>query len=566
MNTLTRFTVLAVFVLSTLPASAATVPLAKLPQAIRVGAFTVTVRSASWASPPNAQWSHDPEKALSVEYSVVRTSDGTAITGPDSRRYLQMRAYAPGHQTRWAFARIQDGTSAAFTGIDATEPLFKIDMLIQDPNATPQQLGEATNDGAIAGMPINPALTTAQPVSKRFFTLFGATCQVNSITIQKATPKTPAQTFLDCTVEPPEDDTDTEYSLNGALSLADNRGRAIGDKRGGAMRKGPNHWTLMFGGVPEADATSLTVKFALTETSPSHRDSATVAHGSFAIAASMVTKPKRVGTISSLASATSGTLTAYLDRYHRWNDTAGVARAWIFDAKDAGAVEWDLEKVLARFSPPPAGETGLGVQEQQYWLLNSTPANSRMAGYNIYVNAPKGAQSNKPLQLALTAVPVTRSEGDLPFSEIAIPGPTSATKPNAHPDGNDDSQLVLRRVAAVKPEAPNTAASGLATVRLSGLALVLDYPVVTNGSVDIKLLSASDNKGGWLMPRQLTVSDATLIRPSSITGRQEYVFLVTRPASDADTFNTVFHIVRKARTGAAQTVVIPDTDKLIETE
>lgn len=561
-NRLTLCTLLLLFGLAS-ACHGGTVAVSTLPQAINAGPFILRLTAASWEQPPNAFWSHDPERSLKLEYSLVRRADGQVLKGNGLNKIIQMRAYAPGHQIRWPNAHVPDGSVAWFPGLDASQPSYNFDLLITDPNATVEQLGEAVNTASYSGIPVSAAVTKPQAVDRRFFTAFGSQCTVNSVVIRQPSGNDPGQTAFDVSIEA-DAASDMLSTVVGPYTLTDNTGKAIGDKRSWATVKDAGHWTVMFGGVPAAGAKTLDLKFGVNESDPSKRDPASITHVAFSLDNRLVVMPKAVGTISSLANASDGTLTAYIDRYHRWNPTSSVARVWVFDTEKGARREWDVTKVVARFSSTV--DTPVGLQEQQYWLLNGAPANPAMTGANIYLNSPKDAASPRPSQLLVSCNPVRRIEGDLLFSSVDVPAGNTVSQPAAPPDSNDESALVLRRVVRVKPHAPNTQASGLTNVRGDSLAVVVDYPVVEHGSVVLKLISATDDRGIWLMSRQLTAADATMLKVSPLKSRLEYTFVVDRPGEQASTIDLHFHIVRKDLNGSPKTIVLDKLDTIQTTD
>ncbi len=543
-------------------AHAGSTNLSALPQAFHVGPFTMNVTGLSWSDPADIRRNFDPERNLVIAYSVVRTSDGASITGNDARRSIQIRGYDPVRQSRWSWGRVGNGTEATITDLDGYAAGYKLDIIVRDPNATLQQLGEAVNDVAMSGIAIDPAATGVQKIAKRYFTAFGATCTVESVTIQKVA-KRGAQTQVAIAIEPSPDVADTESTLGWPLSMTDDRGRSIADRRVGVGEVTPGHWMLTFGGVPEADAHSLSLKFVINESAPSHREKGAISHEAIYIPASLIETPKATKDATSLLTAKSGTLQAYVDRYRRWpNSTAAVARLWELDDDAKSKREWRVDRIATKFGNQV--ETSLETVGEQHWQMNGSPAPPLQNGYNAYINLANGLRP--PSQLTATATPILRTDAELTFDSVDVPGDSGVATCDARPNNNEYSQLVFRKLVTVKRNSSNAAISGIADSKRSGLAIIADYPIVKDGDVDIKLVSAIDSAGVWLLPRQQPVLDPTAMRASNIAGRREYAFLVNPPSGTADSVAVVFHIVRSTVAGPAQTVVLSGLDKVAQTK
>jgi hypothetical protein len=238
-----------------------------------------------------------------------------------------------------------------------------------------------------------------------------------------------------------------------------------------------------------------------------------------------------------------------------------VFRLWTLDSDPNARRLWRLDRIATKFGAQV--ETNVDFQPGQYWQMTGAPAVANSLGYTFVISLPPGIHALSPLNVAAT--PVARSESDLAFDSVDVPLDDKVATCNARPNNSENSQLVLRRLVTVKRGSPPPAASGLADTRRSGLAVVVDYPTVTDGDVDIKLISAIDNTGAWLLPRQVAAVDPTTVRASSIKGRQDYAFLINAPSGDADSVRLAFHIVRNSATGPQQTVVLTGLEQAAPT-
>jgi len=548
-NPIKRIAAFAVGVLTTaLVATAAAFPDTMhraQPEPVILGPYVLHIASLRWDVPNDSWWSHDTERLLSMRYWLTKASDGSRCDSSALAHNIEIRAYAPRHQPHWSIVSGKDNGSVLIPNLDPSQPGYRFDFILSDPNATPQQLGEARNDIVLDAIPVDPSRPGRQTIDRRYFTAFGQVCHINNMILRFPAHGDQGQTSIDVSIDQAPANASIKTVFEDRASLTDAQGQPIGDQFGASVALTAGHWILAFSGIPATR--SLGLRFALDETA-SQTDPSILYHGSTYVPSANIAMPVSAGGAFTLASATSGSLNARIDRYHIWRNGSAAARIWLFDSDLSSNREWEIERVTGVW--PGGIASDLATQDQQHWLLSGLPAPPGENGYAIYVDAPKSAQSLQPIRLSVTAHPTIRTERDIEFADLPIPAAGRSLIVNRAPDADDESHIHIVRISSVK----------------DALAVVVESLPNSQATVDVKISAATDNRGLWLLPRGMSIVTQTDSSAASAKNSQASVYLLHTPSQSAAALDIVLHVTTKKNSGCAQTVVLTGIDSVPATD